>query len=220
MMERTAQAYMEVFVYFADLIPERRAAPRDDLLSLLCTEVDGEYLDDKEINHFCILLLIAGNETTTNLLGGMFSALDRFRDEFDALKDDPGLAVSAVEEMLRYCSPTQALFRQSTRPIEMHGRTIPPDARVMMLIAAANRDPRRFAHPDRVIVDREPNDHVAFGSGIHFCLGAPLARLEARVVLEVLLEKTSDLRLTGEPKMPDNFMLRGPVHLPAALEPA
>lgn len=217
MMERTAAAYIDVYAYLERVIAARRSAGAggpDDLITRLLGEVAGERLDDREIAHFCILLLIAGNETTTNLLGGTLLVLAGNPEVWAALRDDPGLIPVAVEEMLRYWSPTQALFRQTTRAITLHGVTIPSEERVMLAIASANRDERHFAAPDEIRLDRDPNDHVAFGSGIHLCLGAPLARLEARAVLEVLVASATRIEVAGDVRMADNFMLRGPVKLP------
>lgn len=223
MMRRTTDAYIAAFGYFTEVIPERRAHPGDDLLSMLCASVDGadgESLDDMEIAHFCILLLIAGNETTTNLLGAAFLAFRQFPDVWERLRADRSLVPAAVEEFLRWGSPTQALFRQTTQPVELHGVTIGADERVMLNIAAANRDDRVFDDPDTVRLDRDRNEHVAFGNGIHLCLGAPLARLEGRVVLETLLESCRELRFDGDVAMSDNFMLRGPLHLAVECVPA
>lgn len=222
MMERTAAAYVEVYAYLEEVIAARRGTgdDRDDLISRLLGGGDGdESLDDREIAHFCILLLIAGNETTTNLLGGMLLTLAANPAVWSALCADPSLAPAAVEEMLRFWSPTQALFRQTTADVTLHGTTIPADSRVMLAIASANRDGRRFDAPDEVRLDRDPNDHLAFGNGIHLCLGAPLARLEARAVLEVLIASTSEITVAGDVRMADNFMLRGPVKLPLVLAP-
>lgn len=220
MMERTAAAYVDVYAYLERVIAARRAAGADgldapdDLITRLLGEVDGERLDDREIAHFCILLLIAGNETTTNLLGGTLLALAGDPVAWTRLREDPALIPAAVEEMLRFWSPTQALFRETTKDVTLHGVTIPAEQRVMLAIAAANRDDRHFEAPDEIRFDRDPNDHVAFGSGIHLCLGAPLARLEARAVLEVLVTCASGIRVAGDVRMAENFMLRGPVKLP------
>lgn len=222
MMDRTTKAYLETYAYFEPLIAERRGEPRDDLISVLLAGEDGEALDDKEINHFCILLLIAGNETTTNMLGTSLAAMEEFRSEFVSLREGRTRErlETAVEELLRWSSPTQALFRQTNRAVEIHGRTIPEDERVMLLLAAANRDERQFEMPEKLDLTRSPNYHIAFGSGVHLCLGAPLARLEARIVLDVLLERTSDVRLAGDPGGARSFMLRGPSTLPMELVPA
>lgn len=220
MMERTAAAYVEVYTYLEKVIARRRGGDgdgADDLVSRLLAGAGDESLDDREIAHFCILLLIAGNETTTNLLGGMLLTLAAHPHVWAALRDDPSLVPAAVEEMLRYWSPTQALFRHTTTDVTLHGVTIPAESRVMLTIASANRDARHFDDPDAVRLDRDPNDHVAFGNGIHLCLGAPLARLEARSVLEVLVGSVGTIAVAGDVRMADNFMLRGPVKLPIEL---
>lgn len=220
MMERTAAAYVDVYAYLDKVISARRSAgpdAPDDLITALLGEVAGERLDDREIAHFCILLLIAGNETTTNLLGGTLLVLAENPTVWSALRDDPGLIPAVVEEMLRFWSPTQALFRQTTSAVTLHGVTIPAEERVMLAIASANRDERHFDSPDEVRLDRDPNDHLAFGSGIHLCLGASLARLEARAVLEVLVASARRIEVAGDVAMADNFMLRGPVELPLTI---
>lgn len=166
--------------------------------------------------------MIAGNETTTNMLGASLAAMEEFRSEFVSLREGRTRArlEVAVEELLRWSSPTQALFRQTNSAVEIHGRTIPEGERVMLLVAAANRDERPSEMPEKLDLIRSPNYHIAFGSGVHLRLGAPLARLEARIVLDVLLERTSDVRLAGAPGGARSFMLRGPSRLPMELVPA
>ena len=218
---RVQHSGVEMFTYFGELIAERYRRPGGDLISLLAVRGrDGDVaLGPMEIVMFCVLLLIAGNETTTNLIGNGAQALFDHPDQARRLRDDPGLIPAAVEEALRYDAPVQALFRGATRDVTIAGVTIPKRGRVMVAFAAADRDPRRYPDPDRFVVDRfaaERNaaDHVAFGSGIHLCLGAPLARLEARVVAETLLRRLRRLEPAGAPERVDSFLLRGFTRLP------
>ncbi|MDP1818973.1 MAG: cytochrome P450 [Acidimicrobiales bacterium] len=211
-MAQGAAGALEMFQYFDGVIAERRAEPRDDLISLIVQDTgDGEEpLTTSELIAFCVLLLIAGNETTTNLLGNFFEAMHDHPDELQRLRDDPELIPSAVEEALRYDSPVQGLWRGLTRPAEVGGVELPAGARVMMLFAAGNRD--RAAYGDdaeEFRADRNPIDHVAFGTGIHVCLGAALARLETRVAISTLLERTSSIERAGEPQRPLSPVLRG-----------
>jgi cytochrome P450 len=217
--QQTQEAFAGLGAYFGERIAERRTRPGHDLITLLCQAGDDERLTPRELVHFCILLLIADNETTTNLLGNGLLALLDHPDQETALRADPGLLPTAIEEMLRYCPSTHAVFRQTTRPIELHGRTIPADQRVMLCLAAANRDETRFHEPDRFWITRPALDHLAFGNGIHFCLGATLARLEMRTMLSMLLARTSRWELAGAPRITATPVVRGPTYLPLALTP-
>ena len=174
---------------FSALMAERRAAPRDDLISALLAVGDdgGEPLSDDEILGFCYLLLVGGNDTTTNLIGNGMDLLARHPDERAALVAEPGLLPLAIEEMLRREPPTQTSARQSTRDVELHSVTIPADSRVLLMWGAANLDEREFDDPLRFDVRRSPNRHLSLGHGAHFCMGAALARLEARVAFSELL---------------------------------
>jgi hypothetical protein len=180
----------EMMQYFAVKIGERKAAPLQDVLSTIAhAEIDGEGLTDIEMLGFCLLLLVAGNETTTNLLSNMLNVLAGRPDLWERLRAEPGLVPNAVEEALRYDSPVQGLWRTTSRPVEMHGVEIPEGAKVMAGYAAANRDPEEFDNPDEFVPDRNFDLHMAFGYGIHYCLGAPLARLETKVAIEGLLKR-------------------------------
>lgn len=208
--------------YLGARLEERRSAPRDDLLSRLASaEIDGERLGEGEIVRFVQLLIAAGTETTTNLIDNAIVSLLEHPGELARLRASPALLPSAVEEVLRYRTPVQAMFRTPTRDVELHGRVIPAGKFVMTMIGSANRDPARFAEPDRFDIAREPNPHIAFGHGIHFCLGAPLSRLEARVALGDLLERLRGFELaTDEPWRPrSSFHVHGPVSLPLRFEP-
>jgi cytochrome P450 len=207
----------EMFMFFSEALTERTRNPRDDLISLLITRGKDESaaLGPVEIILFCILLLIAGNETTTNLIGNGLQALWDHPDQARLIANDPSLIPTAVEETLRYDSPVQALFRGTTAEATLpSGGVIPADARVMVAFGAANRDADHFPAADTFMADRTPNDHLAFGAGIHFCLGAPLARLEARVVAETLHRRARRIVPAGEPERVDSFILRGFTRLP------
>lgn len=211
-MATGAAGAMEMFQYFDGVIRERRAEPRDDLISLIIQDTgDGDdALTTPELIAFCVLLLIAGNETTTNLLGNFFESMHTYPDELQRVRDDPGLVSSAVEEALRFDSPVQGLWRGLTAPAEVGGVSLPAGARIMTLFASGNRDSSAYGSDADVFrADRNPTDHVAFGTGIHVCLGAALARLEARVAISTLLERTTSIERAGEPTRPLSPVLRG-----------
>jgi hypothetical protein len=178
---------------FADFLADRRQAPRDDLMSaLVAAEIGDQRLSDDELLGFCLLLLIAGHETTTNLLGNAAVVLAGHPQSRHRLAADPTLIGHAVEELLRYDSPVQGLSRVLTTDVTLHGTTMSQGDSVLMLFGSANRDERVFARPDVFDIDRKPEHQVAFGRGIHFCLGAALARLEARISLGALLSRLPD----------------------------
>lgn len=205
--------------YFLGLIAARTAEPRDDMIShLLLARDDREALTTDEIIGTCILLLFAGHETTTNLIGNGFLYAMRNRDQWERLVSDTSLAESAVEEFLRYDGPSGALARVAGADIEMGGRTIRQGQRVFAFMNAANRDPEAFDDPERFDIGREPNAHLTFGHGIHFCLGAPLARLEAQIATTRLAERLPAIRLSGsDPEWHDSLILRGVKRLPVQL---
>jgi cytochrome P450 len=212
-----AVVHEEMRRYLAPLLDERSATPRDDLLSrLLAAEVDGARPDEDEILAFFQLLLLAGHETTTNLLGNAVLSLAEHPDQLARLRAQPELLPTAVEEVLRYRSPVQAMFRVTRHDVSLGGRTIPARSVVLAMLGSANRDPDRFANAEVFDVARSPNPHVAFGHGIHFCLGAPLARLEARVALGELLGRVDRVeRASAEPWEPRAaFHVHGPTRLP------
>ena len=189
-------AQRELTDYLEVVFAERVKHHGDDLISVLLTSSDeGRALTKDELLGLCFLLLVAGTETTTSALGNALLLLERDRASRKRLVEDPTLLESAVEEILRYDSPVQGLSRVTRRDVRLHGRTIPEGARVHLLYASANRDPRAFPDPDRFDIARTPNNHVAFGFGIHFCLGASLARLELNIGLAEWLRHAPDYTL-------------------------
>jgi cytochrome P450 len=207
----------EFVTYFRGLIAERRETPGDDLLSALVHVYEqGDVLTEREVLATCVLLLIAGHETTVNLIGNGVLALLREPEQFARLRADPDLADRAVEELLRYDSPVQLTARVALQDADINGMPVPRGTFVLALIGSANRDPDAHPDPDRLDIGREPSRHLAFGQGIHFCLGAPLARLEGRIALRALVRRAPALRLTGEPSWKDNVVLRGMSDLPVA----
>ncbi|MFH8336568.1 cytochrome P450 [Streptomyces sp. AM6-12] len=189
-LEAIAPTVREMNGYMLDYIRARRAAPGDDLTSrLIAAEVDGARLRDQEMVGFVALLLVAGHITTTALLGNAVVTFDRHPEADAALRADPARIPTAVEEVLRWLPPFPELGRRVTRPVVLGGHEIPADALLMAHLGAANRDPARFEAPGVFDVTRSPNPHLTFGHGIHFCFGAPLARLEARIALRMLHER-------------------------------
>jgi cytochrome P450 len=210
------EAMAELSHYLTGVIEQRRRDPRDDLIStLICAEEGETALAPGEVVMFTLLLLVAGNETTTNLLGNTLLALFEHPDELARVQRDPRRIPALVEEGLRYDGPVQFVFRRATQDVELAGVTIPAGATVIPLIGSANRDEAVFADPDRFDASRNTQGHLAFGLGIHFCLGASLARLEARVALEELLPRFPRLERT-EPHVQyiDSYLVRGPKRLP------
>jgi cytochrome P450 len=193
----------EMFNYFSALLEERRRTPREDLISSLSVaEVDGERLSEPELLSFCTLLLAAGQETTKNLIANAIVCLTDHPESMERLVREPTLIPTAIEEVLRYLPPVWFLFRQTKADVELAGQHLPANQVVLAWTASANRDPARFSDPDRFDIEREPNRHLAFGHGIHFCVGAPLARLEARITLPMMLQQLKDIRrVEGVPIM-------------------
>ena len=202
--------------YFRPIIEERRAAPQDDIVSALAqAEEEGDRLTELEMLNMLRLLLIAGNETTTNLIGNGVLALLRHPDQLQRLRDDPSLIPLAVDELLRFDSPVQTDFRRALEDCEVNGFPLKKRDNIVLLLGAANRDPDVFDEPDRLDVGRGDRSHLSFGRGIHHCIGAPLARLEGRVVLETLLERFSQISLRDrQPRFRNSIVLRGLESLP------
>jgi cytochrome P450 len=198
--ERSQRGLEKLLAYFEPLIDERRRHPRDDLISALVqAEERGDLLSHEELLATCTVLLFAGHETTTNLLANGLLAFIRHRDQWDLLRREPTLVRTAVEELLRYDGPVKATFRVARRDTELGGKTIRTGDRMLLILAAANRDPAKYPDPDRLEITRSPNPHVAFGQGIHVCLGAPMARLEAQEAFLALPRRFPDLRLNADP---------------------
>ncbi len=201
--------------YLERVVAERRAAPRDDLISRLVeAEEQGDRLSGPELLAMGVLLLVAGHETTVNLIGNGINALLAHPDQLARLRDEPELIEPAVEELLRYDSPVQLTGRVALEELELGGRRVEPGQMLMLLLGAANRDPRVFAEPERLDLGRDPNPHLAFGRGIHFCLGAPLARLEGQIAIRELVRRFPTLRLAGTPERRPTVTLRGFASLP------
>ncbi len=215
-MQRARTSMEELSQYFLRAIDQRRREPRDDLISgLIAAEEQGQVLSEDEILATCILLLVAGNETTTNLIGGSVLALLQNPEQLDRLRRDPSLIQPAVEELLRYAGPVHGTGRVAKEDLAIDGRPIREGQVVFALLGAANRDPAQFRDPDSVDIARQPNEHVAFGDGIHFCLGAPLARAEAQVAIGSLIQRFPGLRLqTEELEWGGTFIIRGLKRLP------
>jgi len=212
----------EMVAYFGQMAAARRAHGAEDLITALVeAEIEGESLEDWEILGFCILLLIAGNETTTNLIGNMLNLLVDRPDLWRRLREDRNLVEPVIEETLRYEGPVRMLTRTTNRPVEISGVSIPEGELLGVFFGAANRDPTEFPNPDEFRLDRDLRNHVAFGMGIHYCLGAPLARAEAKITLNTFLDRfpsltrgaASALRQTASP------IVFGFQELPLVLKP-
>jgi cytochrome P450 len=217
-VERTNQASREIVEYFRGIVAARRAEPDEDLVSRLVAASDeGEQLSESDLLAFCLLLLVAGNETTTNLIGNGLLALLRNLPQLRRLCDDPSLTERAVEELLRYDSPVQLTSRVALEDVELGGRTIHKNEMVVTLLGSANRDPAQFDNPDQLDLARQDNRHLAFGLGIHFCLGAPLARAEAQIVFRSIAERYPGIRLDGPLVRRRTMTLRGLDSLPVRL---
>jgi cytochrome P450 len=209
----------EMLGFFDETLARRRSDPGEDLISMLThkAEDDEEPLTAEELVWFCVLLLVAGNETTTNLLSNALKVFVSDPTVLGRLFEDPALIPGTVEEVLRYDAPVQSIPRGTSAAIQVDGTTIPADAIVLAYMGAANRDERHFPDPDRFDVQRNPTDHLGFGSGIHLCLGAPLARLEARIALEILSQRVTSVELTASPVPTGGLLLRGSRSMPVRL---
>ncbi|MDJ0852855.1 MAG: cytochrome P450 [Myxococcota bacterium] len=212
------EAFVGLSAYFREIFAERRREPRDDLVSrLVAVEEEGDALTEAELLSTCVIILGAGHETTTKLIGNAVVALLRHPDERKRFADDPSIAATAVDEFLRFDSPVQLTDRVATEDIEIGGHVIRKGQLVAPILAAANRDPEVFAEPDRLDLGRRDNPHVAFSLGNHFCLGAQLARAEAEIALTSLFQRFPDLDGDPNPPRVPSMLLRGPASLPLTL---
>jgi cholest-4-en-3-one 26-monooxygenase len=219
--ETGREAAAEMFMYANTLAVDRRGCPRDDVIStLLAAEVEGEHLSEMEFDAFFLLLAVAGNETTRNLISGGMLALFENPNEFKKLRADPALLYTGVEEMLRWVTPVMYFRRTTTRDTEMRGVKIAEGDKVCIYYGSANRDEDHFPDGDVFDVTRNPNPHVAFGpGGAHFCLGANLARLEIQVMFQEILKRMPDIELAGEPQRLRSNFIAGIKHMPVRFKP-
>jgi cytochrome P450 len=217
--EASERAADEFVAYLRELAADRRRHPGEDLVSSLVSirDADGDRLTEDELVTTCILLLNAGHEATVNVTGNGLLALLRSPDQLARLRADRGLLPTAIEELLRFDSPLQLFERTATADVEIGGVTVREGQKVAALLGAANRDPAVFADPDTLDVGRADNPHTSFGAGVHFCIGAPLARVELQASFGALLDRTARLELGGEPVRRPEFVIRGLAELPVVL---
>jgi len=218
--ETSEQASREMLTYFSAKATERRQDRRDDLISVLVgAEIDGEAISEEELLYFCNLLILAGNETTRNAISGGLLALLEYPDQMARLRADSTLLPTAVEEILRWTSPVTHMMRYVTRDVELHGQLLRAGERVLLWYPSANRDEDVFPNANSFDVGRTPNEHIAFGIGEHFCLGAGFARVEVRVMIETLLARFSDIALAGEVERLRSSFIGGIKHMPVRFTP-
>ena len=221
--QRLMHTFEEMSDYFRQMLEERKRVPRQDMMSdLLEASVDGEHLSMEDAISFSTLLLLAGHVTTTNLLSQAIRCFDEHPEALSQLRKQPELMPAAIEEVLRYASPVWRLVRTTKGEVTLAGVTIPKDEVIFTWLASANRDPRQFAEPERFDITRTPNRHVAFGHGIHFCIGAPLSRMEAAVALPMIIKQLPNLRVIHEdsPELFEGRILFGFKRLPIAFDKA
>ena len=216
---RAQQGLIELSAYLGELVTHYRQRPADNIISNLVEASEGDdSLEDPEIVANCVLFLFGGHETTTNLIGNGMRVLLQHPDELKRLRDDPSLIKPGVEEILRFDGPSKMEVRTLADEVELRGKTLPAGDMVYLVQHAANRDPEAFDQPDRFDVTRDPNNHIGFGFGLHFCLGASVARLEGTIALEALVRRLPNLELGPEPEVWVPTMLsRGLEHLPVSL---
>ncbi len=200
----------DLFVYMREVIKQRRKEPRDDLISILVDPKQSDVLSGIDVIQFVMLLLVAGNETTTNLIGNAVNALLDHPSQLDRVVDDPSLIANVIEETIRFEPPLTVGFRNTTRDVKLAGQWIPKGKNVAILIGSANRDERRFENPDRFDIDRDTSGHLGFGFGVHFCLGSSFARLQAQTALAAVIpELHAFRRIEGPTEFIDSFLVRG-----------
>ncbi|HTT85797.1 MAG TPA: cytochrome P450 [Acidimicrobiales bacterium] len=219
--EFAQEAAMELFAYAAQLFEQKRMDPSTDLMSVLTSvEIDGDKLSELELELFFLLLTVAGNETTRNLISGAMHAFFQHPDQWERLLADRSLIPNATEEMLRFVTPVMNFRRQTTGPIEIRGQKIGENEKIVFFHISANRDEDVFDDPDAFDITRSPNPHMAFGGGgPHFCLGANLARMEIRVMFQHVLERLPDIHLDGEVQRLQSAFINGVKHIPVAFTP-
>lgn len=204
------QTVEELFDYFEGMVAARRERPQNDLISaLVAAEEEGQYLSREDLLINLTLILVAGNETTRNLIGNGTLALLHSPEQLQRLRDEPDLLDSAIDELLRYDSPVQLDSRIAREPVKIGTKEIPRGGAVLCALGSANRDPEAFPNPDVLDIGRTERNHLAFGRGIHYCLGSPLARLEGRIAFESLLSRYRSIHLVEEPRYRDQIVLRG-----------
>jgi cholest-4-en-3-one 26-monooxygenase len=220
--EASQQAAIDLFAYASEMFATKRVDPQDDLMSVLTTvDIEGEKLSDLELELFFLLLTVAGNETTRNLISGGMAAFFAHPDQWEMLRNDRSLLPTAVEEMLRFVSPVMNFRRQTTNRFDLGGQMIEEDSKVVFFHISANRDEAVFEDPQTFDITRNPNPHMAFGAGgPHFCLGANLARMEIRVMFEHLLDRMPEIRLDGEVQRLQSQFINGVKHIPVAFPPS
>jgi cholest-4-en-3-one 26-monooxygenase len=219
--EVSAEAAMELYAYASQLFASKRSNPHQDLMSVLTqVEVEGEQLSDLELELFFLLLAVAGNETTRNLIAGAMNTFFQFPDQWARLRDDRSLMDSAVEEMLRFVTPVMNFRRTAMTDVTLEGAEIKTGDKVMFFHISANRDEKIFENPDTFDIGRSPNPHMAFGGGgPHFCLGANLARMEIKVMFEHLLDRIPDITQSGPTQRLQSPFISGIKHLPVSFAP-
>jgi len=215
-------AAMELYGYASELFAKKRIDPHGDLMSVLTqVEIEGQRLSDAELELFFLLLTVAGNETTRNLMSGAMHAFFQFPDQWRLLLEDRSLIPRAAEEMLRFVTPVMNFRRTATCDVDLRGTHIKENDKVVFFHASANRDEEVFEHPDTLDVRRDPNPHIAFGGGgPHFCLGANLARMEIQVMYRHLLDRMPDIHLAGDVERLQSRFINGVKHLPVAFTPS
>ena len=220
-MDTATKAAADIFAYSAKLTADRRENPRDDLLTVLVNaEVEGEKLEDMELNIFFLLLAVAGNETTRNLMAGGMLAFFEHPDQWQRLKDDPSLITTTVEELLRWISPIMYFRRTASKDTVIHGQQIKEGDKVTIWYGSANRDPDFFENADTFDIGRHPNSHVALGAGgPHYCLGASLARLEIKLMFEEIAKRLPDIQLNGDVSLLRSYFINGFKHIPVKFTP-
>lgn len=221
-VDLTVRVTNEMADYFEDYIAERKKDPKEnDLVSLMITtEMDGDRFTDREIENTAMLLLLAGNDTTTNLIANFITNMAKFPDQAQLVRDDLSLVPQAIEETLRFSPSLLCMERFVAKPIMMHGIELVPGDVVIPWMAAANRDPDVFDRPDEFDVTRKPNRHIAFAAGVHMCLGSPLARMEGAIAAKELISRAGQIELIGPPELNANSLINGPAHQKAIIQSA